>query len=123
MNTKDNRGQQVQEIMDKTQELLNMIIHSDVYIRYQKELEELKASDDIYERMNEYRKKNLALQLWEGSEDSYEKMQELYAEYKDILSDPLVSRFMMTEQSICKIMRKVQNQVFDGLQLDISYME
>lgn len=119
--TTDHQKQQKQQILDKTQELLDLIMNSDNYIRYQKELETLKKSDELYSRMNEFRRKNFELQMME--EDSYEKMQNLFSEYKDTLMDPMVSRFMMTEQSICKLMRKVQERIINGVDLDISYMD
>ena len=119
----ENRKEQLAEIEIKTQELLDLIRNSDVYIRYQKELEELKKDKETYEKINIYRRKNLALQVLEDPESSYEKLEELYTEYKDILRKPLVARYMMTEQSICKIMRDLQNRVFDGIDLDISYLD
>lgn len=119
----ENRKQQITEILDKTEELLQLIQNSDVYVRYQKELEELKADKETYDKMNEYRRKNLAMQIMEGSDISYEKQEELYTEYKDFLRKPLVNRFMLSEQSICKIMRDVQNRMFEVINLDISYLE
>lgn len=119
--TENTRKKQKQEIMEKTEELLELICNSEDYIRYQNNYQKLKASADLYERVNEFRRKNIILQLAPDGE-SYDKMQELYVEYKDILMDPLVTRFMMTEQSFCKLMRKVQDRITDGIDLDISYM-
>ena len=118
----EKRKQQIKEIMDKTQELRDLILNSVDYQRYRRQLEELKQSEELYRRMNEYRLKALRIQLMEDSEKTYEKTQELYTEYSDILNEHLVTQFMITEQTICKTMRNVQNQVFDGIDLDISYM-
>ena len=118
----EKRKQQIKDIMDKTQELRDLILDSVDYKRYRRQLEELKQSEDLYRKMNEYRLKALRIQLMEDSEKTYEKTQELYTEYSDILNEHLVSQFMITEQTICKTMRNVQNQVFEGIDLDISYM-
>ena len=108
--------------MEKTQELRDLILNSVDYTRYRRQLAEVKQSEELYRKMNEYRLKALRIQLMEDSEKTYEKTQELYTEYSDILNEPLVSQFMITEQTICKTMRNVQNQVFEGIDLDISYM-
>ncbi len=118
----EQRKQQIREIMEKTQELRDLILNSVDYTRYRRQLEELKQSEELYGKMNEYRLKALRIQLMEDSEKTYEKTQELYTEYSDILNEPLVYQFMITEQTICKTMRNVQNQVFEGIDLDISYM-
>ncbi len=122
--TEEHKKEQLQEIMDKTQELLDLIIGSEDYQRYQKGLQELKESGDIYKRVNEFRLKNLSYQLLGDidSDTNYDNMQQLYTEYKDILMEPMVSQFMFAEQSICKIMRKVQNKIAEGVDIDISYM-
>ncbi len=118
----EKRKQQIRDIMNKTTELRDLILNSVDYTRYRRQLEELKQSEELYRKMNEYRLKALRIQLMEDSEKTYEKTQELYTEYSDILNEPLVSQFMITEQTICKTMRNVQNQVFEGIDLDISYM-
>ncbi len=120
----EHKNNQLQEIMDKTQELLDLIINSEEYKRYQKGLKELQESGDIYERVNEFRLKNLSSQmLGDDDPNTYsDNMQQLYTEYKDILMEPMVSQFMFAEQSICKIMRKVQDMIADGVEIDISYM-
>ncbi|MBR5047277.1 MAG: YlbF family regulator [Eubacterium sp.] len=118
----EQRKQQIKEIMEKTQELCDLILNSVDYVRYRRQLEELKKSGETYQKLNEYRLKALSVQLLEDPEQIYEKTQELYTEYSDLLNEPLVVRFMLTEQTICKTMRTVQNQVFEGIDLDISYM-
>ncbi len=119
----EKRKQQIREILDKTMELRDLILNSEDYIRYRKELETLKESEKTYRRLNEFRRKNIDIQLLEDESRSDELARELYSEYSDVLNLPLVERFMITEQTICKTMRKVQNQVFDGIDLDISYMD
>lgn len=119
----EKRKQQIREILDKTMELRDLILNSEDYIRYRKELETLKESEKTYRRLNEFRRKNIDIQLLEDESRSDELARELYSEYADVLNLPLVERFMITEQTICKTMRRVQNQVFDGIDLDISYMD
>ncbi len=119
----EKRKEQIREILDKTLELRDLILNSDDYTRYQRELQELKGYEDTYRRVNEYRRKNLAVQLLEDADKANEEARKLYSEYADVLSEPLVARFMITEQTLCKTMRRVQNQVFENIDLDISYMD
>lgn len=117
------RKKQNKQILEKTQELLNLILDSEAYLSYKTKREELKKSEDLYEKMNEFRRKSLALQLLGEEGDNFENLQELYNEYSETLMEPHVSNFMMEEESICKLLRKVQDRISHGVDLDISYMK
>ncbi len=119
----ERRKEQIREILDKSLELRDLILNSDDYTRYQRELQELKGYEETYRRVNEYRRRNLGVQLLEDADKANEEARKLYTEYADVLSEPLVARFMIMEQTLCKTMRKVQNQVFENIDLDISYMD
>ena len=113
----------IQEIMDKTEELIQLILSSEEYLHYQNDYNELKKSKDLYEKMNDFRRKNLEIQIFGEEASCYNEMQKLYSESRDVLVDPLVSHFMMSEQIMCKLIRKVQDHISEGCGLDISYME
>ncbi|MDO4976455.1 MAG: YlbF family regulator [Eubacteriales bacterium] len=117
------RKEQKKQIMNKTQELLDLILNSEDYILYKKEREELKQSENLYAKMNEFRRKSLEMQLSGQEGVNFENLQELYNEYSETLMEPQVSKFMNKEQSICKLLRKVQDRISHGVDLDTSYME
>lgn len=121
--TKDQREQQIKEILKKTDELLELIRSSEDYIRYQEKLKELKESKEMYQRVNDFRLRHMELEIEETEDNSYSAMQNLHEQFRDVLMEPLVSRFMIREQSLCKLIRKVQNRIADGVDLDISYLE
>ena len=111
-----------EEIMKKTDELAELLCQTDGYRRYKKHLAALKEEPEVYQQLNEFRLKNMELQL-DKDEHYYEKAEELYSQYKNILMESVVMDFLTSEQRICKLMRKVYDRIALTVDLDISYMD
>lgn len=111
-----------EEILNKTEELALLLRRTDGYRRYEKHLAALKEQPEVYQQLNEFRLKNMELQL-EKDEHYYEKAEELHAQYKNILMESAVVDFLTSEQRICKLMRKVYDKIALEVNLDVSYMD
>ena len=66
-----------EEILKKTDELAELLCQTDGYRRYKKHLAALKEEPEVYQQLNEFRLKNMELQL-DKDEHYYEKAEELY---------------------------------------------
>ena len=64
----------------------------------------------------------MELQL-EKDEHYYEKSEELYSQYKNILMESAVMDFLTSEQRICKLIRKVFDRISLEVNLDVSYLD
>ena len=65
----------------------------------------------------------MELQLEAEDERYYERMEALYTEYKDILMESVVTKFLASEQSVCKMMRKIYDSIALKMNLDVTYMD
>ena len=111
-----------EEILNITDELAELLCKTDGYRRYKKHLAALKEQPEVYQQLNEFRLKNIELQL-EKDEHYYEKAEELQLQYKNILMESVVMDFLTSEQRICKLMRKIYDRSALKVNLDVSYMD
>ena len=108
-------------VMAKTEELTRLIRATDSFQRYQKDLELLKSQEDLYSRLNEFRRKSLYLD--EQNERYYEISNVMYEEYKDTLTEPVVREFLASQARINKLLRQVFDRIAADMEIDVSYME
>jgi cell fate (sporulation/competence/biofilm development) regulator YlbF (YheA/YmcA/DUF963 family) len=111
----------VEHVLQMTKELNESICQTEDYLRYQDSLNRLRERREVYEKLNEYRRKNLKLNdLEEGYEEAVDA---LYNEYIDILNIPEVMDFMSWETRVNRMLRRVFNCIAEGVYIDISYMD
>lgn len=113
----------IEEILDKTKALTQLLKNTDSYRQYLLHLERLEGRPEIYRELNSFRKKNLEIQMAAEDAEYYEKTDALQREYKDILMEPVVMDFLTSEQTVCRILRLVYHTLAEEMELDISYME
>lgn len=111
-----------QEVLKKGKELAELIRNSEVFCRYQKCLKVLKGDENIYEKLKEFRQKNLLIEMEQG-EDYYHKASALYAKYNDLLLERAVSEFLTAEQQMNRMLKTIYDQLSEAAQLDLSYFE
>lgn len=109
-------------IQAKTRELSKMICRTAAFENYTRSLETLKSMEEIYTRLNAFRKESMEMQLSAGADEYYNRMESLYRKYEDVLAEPVVHRFLSAEQQVLKIMRTVYDQLADRISLDMTHM-
>jgi len=110
------------EIMEKAEALQNAIRESTEYTEYINMQGALQKEPDLYERLNEYRRRSFEIQLSDDV-DAHTKLEKLHGEFSDFLADGKVSRFIRAEQAFCKLMRQVNEKILGGIQeMDISFL-
>lgn len=106
-------------IFRKTKDLTAALCHTDLYHRYQKNLMLVKKHQDIWERLNEFRKKNLELDPL--NEYFKEQEESLRKEYEDILVLPVVMNYLTSESHVNKMLRMVYDSIAEDVLVDLSY--
>ncbi len=112
-----------EEILDMTRELCARICLTGTYRSYYRCSRLLAQQEALASRVNEFRARNLACCLEEQDEKKNEKTRELYQEYQDVLSEPVVMDFLAAEQEICRLLRRVQNSMAMNIPLNLSHMK
>lgn len=110
-----------EEVLNRTKELTGKMRATADYQMYEKNLQELKKHKETYQKLNEFRLKNMLLD--ESAEDYNEKADALYEEYNNILMETAVRNFLTAEQRVCKMMKRVYDCIAQEMQLDVSYMD
>lgn len=77
------------------------------YVEYEMQLTKIKMQPELYEKVNEFRQKNFAIQNTEDSEKLMDRMDELEHEYEELRSIPLVEDFLEAETAFCRLMQEV----------------
>lgn len=94
-------------IQDAAMTFMKAIKRSEEYQKYEQYLTELKAEPELYEKVNEFRKKNFEIQNSEASENLMERVDELEREYAALLATPLVEKFLAAELAFCRMIQEL----------------
>lgn len=88
---------------------------SEEYGEYTAGLARIQAEPDLYDKVNEFRKKNYMLQHAESSEDYIERLEELEKEFEDVRAIPMVDDFLAAELGFCKMMQEINQLVWEEI--------
>lgn len=95
------------DIMIATKEFAETIQKSDTYQKYYFQREKIKRQPDLYDKVNEYRRKNYELQNTADSEDLFDRMEAFEKEYEKFRENPLVDDFLRAELAFCRMMQDI----------------
>jgi cell fate (sporulation/competence/biofilm development) regulator YlbF (YheA/YmcA/DUF963 family) len=113
----------MQQAIELAETLNSRIRNSEEYRTYQETLNRLKQQRELYERFNEFRRRNYELQSAEGDSNLYDEVFSLVKEYDAVLQESVVHDFRVAEHRLNALMREVCVALSDGLELDYSYLE
>ena len=80
---------------------------SEIYREYEKQLARIKEQPELYEKVNEFRQKNFAIQNSEPPETMMERMEELEREYSWLREKAPVEDFLQAELAFCRMMQEI----------------
>ena len=110
-------------IVAEAKQLNQVIKNSEEYNRYQGAREKVMLDQDLYGKMNEFRRRNYELQSYDDGVNRYQEIHNLSLEFESVLRNPAVNEFLVAEQVLTRKMAMVYETIADGLELDYSYME
>lgn len=87
------------------------IKNSDIYQRYCYQLEKIKKSPELYDKINEYRKKNYEMQSMTQVDELFDKMDAFEREYEKFRENPIVDDFLKAELAFCRLMQELETFV------------
>lgn len=103
--------------------LNSKIQNSEEYKRYQETSAKLKECPELYQRFNEFRRRNYELQFSDGESNLYDEVFNLVKEYESILHESVVNDFRVAENRLNAMLREVYAAISDDLELDYEYLE
>ncbi len=105
-------------IMYQTRMLNREIRHSNEYNKYIGSLSRLKENPELFSKTKEFMKRNFQLQC-NADYNTLQDVRNLRGEFNEVLSNPLVIEFLSAEQNVSRILRKIEDEVFEGIEIAI----
>ncbi|MCI8751097.1 MAG: YlbF family regulator [Lachnospiraceae bacterium] len=110
---------QPEEIMDN---LINALKGTSEYNQYHNLLEHIKSQPELYNRISEYRRRSLAMQM-SDSENFIHENNKLQKEYYDLQNNALSNEFFSAEHQYCVMVRNLQNKFLEGTGIETDFLE
>lgn len=110
-------------ITEEAYQLNQVIKNSEEYNHYLKAMKNVMDDEQLYQEMNAFRKRNYELQSYDDGVNRYQEIYDLGVEYEEILKNPIVNEFLVSEQILSRKLAEAYEIIADGLELDYTYME
>ncbi len=93
------------QILEAARTYIREVKQSPEYLEYEQQLGKIKQQEELYAKVNEFRKRNYELQSSESSENLMDRVEELEREYAELREIPLVEDFLSAELAFCRMMQ------------------
>ncbi len=105
----------------ETRELVREIRRSNEYNQYQRLRRKLSRDSALMERLDQYRRECFYIQAGDPAQDDTHRLLQLEKDNNDILSQPSVREFLLSEQKLCRMISRITTAVTQAadLQLDL----
>ncbi len=97
---------------------VNSIKSTETYGRYRSQLEKIKEDPELYEKINEFRRRNYEMQNTTGVDELFEKMEAFEREYEKFRENPMVNDFLRAELAFCRLMQEIDIAIADELDFE-----
>lgn len=110
-----------EDIINSSKHLNALIRESDEYQKYCLYKKELSQIPELYERVQEFRKRYFVLQI---EADTYDKeaATRLADEFGPILDNPLTASYLNAELAFCKMSQRVFREVCEGIEMELDFL-
>lgn len=109
-------------VLNLTKQLSEQIKQDETYIEYLTCYDAVKEDRELFQQMNEMRRKNIELQNNIDEEDFFEAANRLREEYSHLLRNPKVDAFLKAEMKFCRKMQKVYTILSQDLDIDLDFL-
>lgn len=113
------------KIKDETSELVKKIKKTQEYIDYLNYKSVLERNEDLYRRVQEFRRKSFEIQVSHhyGMYNAYENLVNLKNENEELLSTPKVKLFLDSELKLSKLISAVYDTIAEDIKFDIRFLD
>ncbi len=108
-------------VLEVSRQLNECLKASEEYQKYCLYRTELDQYPELFEKVQEFRRRNFEMQLQAGmgNNEAYPKLAE---EYKHILENPLVSSYLNAELTFCKLSQRAIQAVCMDIDLQLDFL-
>lgn len=109
-------------VLYQTKVLNREVRHSNEYNQYLRTRDKLKENQELYQKAMEFRKRSMLLQN-EADYNTLDEIGALRREYAQVLAIPLVNDFLVAEQRVITMLRRMEELIYGNLDLEIDLLE
>ena len=106
----------MKELENAVVDLIGAIKDTEEYRKYVELKEGLKQFPELKAQIDEYRRRNFAMQM--ENSPAFEKIERFEREYEDFREDRRVSDFLAAELAFCRMMQKMELRIIDSLDFE-----
>lgn len=117
------RGIQMNDVFRLSEELNKALLESREYQKYVSTSRAVKAEPELYQAMNNYRRRNRQIQMYASDETIFDETNQVLSEYDAILKNEVVAEFLAAEQKLVRMLQQVYVNLGSHLEFDDSYIE
>lgn len=101
-----------------TIKFVKSIKETEVYKKYSFQLEKIKKSPELFEQVNEFRRRNYEIQNTTQVDELFDKMELFEKEYEKFRENPIVDDFLRAELALCRLMQEINGFVTSELDFE-----
>lgn len=109
-------------VLNLTKQLSEQIKQDEAYMEYLKCYDAVKKDRELFQKMNEMRRKNIELQNDMDKENFFDAASHFWEEYSYILNNKEVSDFLKAEMRFCRKMQKIYTILTQDLEIDLDFL-
>ncbi len=108
-------------VMQQLDQLIDAIHVSNEYTQYQMLDRSIAKDEQVYNRLNEYRRRNFEIQMNQNI-DIMEACVNLNKEYEDVLNRSEVKEYLSAERRYIKMIRKITQKIDNQIDINIDFL-
>ncbi|MCC6093882.1 MAG: YlbF family regulator [Eubacterium sp.] len=105
------------QVREKTEELVRTLENSEAYKRYCSLSEQLKDMPELRQKINEYRRKVYEMQT--SGRDLYDETDYVISEYSPLLRNEIAADFLDAEGAVCRMVQQVVDTISSEIHLEL----
>ncbi len=106
-------------LKNELESLTGLMKDQECYVKYQELLNKIKKDPELYEKLNEFRKKNIELHY---HRQTLKDEARLERQFHDFMEDELIHDFLYWEQQTLKMLRMIYKEIGGALTLDYGFL-
>lgn len=112
----------MKEIDEALKRLVDTIKSTKEYNQYQTLLNKVKSEPELYNRICDYRRQSLALQL-SDNENFIQENNDLQNRFADLLNIGVSNEYFAAEHQYCVMIRKIQEYYLEQIGIETDFLE
>lgn len=109
------------ELQVLMEQLVAAMRRSQEYNQYQSLLDAVKQRPELYQRIGEFRRRNIVFQMTDHG-NVIEENNELQKEFSDLKANGLANEFMAAEHQYCRMIKSLQDYFLENVDVEIDIL-